>query len=139
MSEPPRRLQYQERREYSLLETVIRDRQFGVAGCATFAASALAIALALFHLFIGVFGVTQTHVFAGIHLAVMLVLAVLVRPLFRERISDAVIVPGDSRNALRLAGLAIDLVLIALAVAVEVGRQGGGGATFSGALVSRAA
>ena len=51
MSESPPSLHYQEQRDYTLLEDVLRARRLGFTGWITVVASVLAIALALHHVF----------------------------------------------------------------------------------------
>jgi TRAP transporter 4TM/12TM fusion protein len=119
MSEPPVRIQYEERREYSFLETVLRTPRISLPVFVTLVASVLAIMLALFHLFVAGFGTPESLSFRSTHLTIMMVLAVLVRPLFRESIRDPVVRAGDGGNAKRIAGFVIDLVIIALVLGVE--------------------
>jgi TRAP transporter 4TM/12TM fusion protein len=83
-------------------------------------ASILSIALALFHLYVALYGTPETRSFRSTHLTVMLVLAFLLKPLFRASWKDPLIVPGSRSNALRVGGFALDLVLVAFAVFVQV-------------------
>ena len=119
MSEPKNVIQYEDRREYSMLENVLRARRFDAGVTLMFVASVLAIALALYHIFVAGFGTPETLSFRSTHLAVMAVLAILIYPLFRKSIADPIFVPGAPGNAKRLVGLAIDLVLIFLILGVE--------------------
>ncbi|MEE8434856.1 MAG: TRAP transporter permease [bacterium] len=119
MSQTVERIQYDEVREYSLLERVLADRRLtlpfvtGLVGCI------LSVSLALFHLYVAAFGTPETISFRGTHLTVMLVLGILLNPLFRKSYSDPLIVPGSSGNALRVGGFLVDLVLAGLGVAVQ--------------------
>ncbi len=119
MSDTTGKLQYEERREYSLLEDCLRVDRLGLTGAVTLCASILAIALALYHLFVAGFGTPETLSFRSTHLSTMLILAALVRPLFRSGISEPVIVAGAPGNAKRAVGFAVDLVLIALVIVVQ--------------------
>ena len=119
MSETKRRLHFEEIREYALFERVLRARRIEFTTCVMFAASALAIMLALFHLFVAGFGTPESLSFRSTHLAVMLVLAALVYPMFRSSISDPLVVAGDPGNGRRIAGFAIDLALIVAVIAVQ--------------------
>jgi len=42
------------------------------------------------------------------------------KPLFRANMRDPVLIPGDSRNSLRIAGLGVDLILVALILFVQL-------------------
>ncbi len=119
MSEPSGQIQYEERRDHSFLEMVLRARRLNPATLVLLVASILAIMLGFYHLFVAGFGTPESLSFRSTHLAIMMVLAVLVRPLFRASIRDPIVVAGDSGNAKRIAGFAIDLVLIALVLGVE--------------------
>ncbi len=74
----------------------------------------------MFHLFVALFGTPEGRSFRSVHLSVMLALAVLMHPLFRGSMREPVIVPGDARNALRAAGFAIDLGLVAAVLFIQV-------------------
>jgi TRAP transporter 4TM/12TM fusion protein len=112
-------IEYHEVKEASLLETVLRDRGSGLPTIIAAVCAVLAIALALFHLYVAVFGTPETRSFRGTHLTVMLVLALLLNPLFRRSYRDPLRVPGERGNALRLTGFAIDLVLIGFGLFVQ--------------------
>jgi TRAP-type uncharacterized transport system fused permease subunit len=114
------RLEYHEVREISLLETVLRDRQFRLPVVVAAVAAVLAIALALFHLYAAVYGTPETRSFRGTHLTVMLVLALLLNPLFRKSHRDPLLVPGDARNAWRLTGFVVDLLLVGFGLFVQI-------------------
>ena len=88
MSDNPPPLQYKEARDYALIERVLRNRQLTVPQCVMLVASALSVALALFHVYVAGFGTPESHSFRSTHLAVMMVLAVLVYPLFRGSLSE---------------------------------------------------
>lgn len=119
MTEDKKTIQYGELREYALLEEPLRYPGYSFAKCLMIAASALAIALALFHIFVAGFGTPETLSFRSTHLSAMMVLAVLIRPLFRVSISDPVFIAGSRENSKRVAGFAVDLILIALVVFVQ--------------------
>ena len=50
----------------------------------------------------------------------MLVLAIFCHPLFRRSIMEPLVVAGDARNSLRLAGFGIDLALVCLVLFIQV-------------------
>ena len=116
----PARLEYEEVKEANFLEELLARRVRDLAWVVTFACCAISIALAVYHLYVAAFGTPEGRSFRSVHLTVMLVLAVLMNPLFRSSHRDPLVVPGDRRNGLRVAGFAIDLVLVALALFVQV-------------------
>jgi TRAP transporter 4TM/12TM fusion protein len=120
MAQATQRLEYDEIKELSLLETALIERRLSLPMLIAVTGSALAIALAIFHLYVALFGTPETRSFRGTHLTVMLVLAFLTKPLFRASWKDPLIVPGSGRNALRLGGFAADLVLVAFGIFVQV-------------------
>ena len=123
MSEPAQareRLEYHEKKEISLLESLLRDREFRLPVVIAAFAAVLAIALALFHLYAAIFGTPETRSFRATHLTVMLVLALLLNPLFRKSYRSPVVIPGDARNGLRLTGFAIDLLLVGFGLFVQL-------------------
>lgn len=103
----------------SLLEQALRLPGADLARTVACTVAVLSIALALFHLFCALFGTPESRAFRSTHLAVMLVLAFLLRPLGRASPLDPVLVPGDPGNARRLAGFAADLALAALGIFVQ--------------------
>ena len=113
------RLEYNEVREASLLETVLRDRSARLPGVIAAVCAVLAIALALFHLYTAVYGTPETRSFRATHLTVMLVLAILLNPLFRASYRDPLIVPGSRGNPFRVCGFLIDLALVGFGLFVQ--------------------
>jgi len=120
MSSTPTPLQFQEKREVTLLEALLRDRRLSLAHAVALAACTLSIALALFHLHAAAFGTPETRSFRGTHLAVMLVLAFLLYPLSRKSLWEPLIQPGRPGNGERVAGFAIDMSLAGLGIGVQV-------------------
>ena len=113
-------LDYHEKQELGFLERLLLDRRLNFANALLFFCATISIALAVFHLFTAVWGTPEGRSFRSVHLTVMLTLAVLMYPLFRKSMRDPLIVPGDPRNTLRAAGLAIDLVLVGLVLFVQL-------------------
>jgi TRAP-type uncharacterized transport system fused permease subunit len=114
MSATSNRIEYHEARQYSLLEHALRDRHTEVVRLVTISCAVLSIALALFHLFVALFGTPETRSFRSTHLTVMLVLALLLNPLFRSSFRDAI----DSGR--RRLGFSIDLLLVLAGIGVQV-------------------
>ena len=88
MTENSGSIQYDEVKEYALLEQVLRDRRLTLPVMVMLTASILSIALALFHIFVAGFGTPESHSFRSIHVSVMLVLAIMFKPLFRSAMAD---------------------------------------------------
>lgn len=119
MASAPDTLRYEEKKEITLLEMVLRERRLGLAQGVAFAVSALSIALALLHLYVAVFGTPETRSFRGTHLTVMLVLAFLLYPLARKSLWEPVLRAGQPGNLERAAGFAVDLLLVAFTVVIQ--------------------
>ena len=111
---------YHEHQELGFLERLLLDRRLNWLNAILFGCAVISIALAIFHLFAAAFGTPEGRSFRSLHLTVMLVLAVLIHPLFRDRITDPVIRPGESGNGLRAAGFTIDLALIGLVLFTQI-------------------
>ena len=119
MSQAADRIEYGEVRDTSLLESALRDRRRTLVRSIAVACATLSIALALFHLFVAVFGTPESRSFRSTHLTVMLVLAILLNPLGRRLFSDPVWVSGDAGNPKRVLGLIVDLALVALGLGIQ--------------------
>jgi len=119
MSETPGRLEYRQEREFSLLEEALRDRRLNLVVSIGVAGAVLAVSLALFHLFVAVYGTPESRTFRSTHLTVMLVLAVLLRPLFRASLRDPLSGATPAETLRRRAGFAVDLALCALAIGIQ--------------------
>ena len=120
MPDQPAPVTYEEKREYSLLEEVLRARRLDLPSIVALIASSLAIALAMYHIFVAGFGTPESLSFRSTHLGAMLLLAFLVHPLFRQSLSEPVWQPGTAGNAKRIAGFAVDIGLILLVLAVQI-------------------
>jgi len=106
-------------REYALIEEVMRADRINLPMAVMLIASALGITLGLFHIYVAGFGSPESHSFRSTHLAIMMVLAVLIWPLFRNSISDPLIGATRAETVRRILGFAVDLALIGLIVFVE--------------------
>jgi len=120
MSGEPSGLDYQEQHELGFLERLLLGKVHGTVKAVLLVCTILSIALAIFHLYVAAFGTPEGRSFRSVHLTVMLVLAIFMFPLFRKSIRDPIVVPGDPRNGLRITGFAIDLLLVALVLFVEI-------------------
>jgi TRAP transporter 4TM/12TM fusion protein len=119
MTDEPTALQYEEIRDYSLLEQVIRLGGLSVPTAIMLFASSLAIALGMFHIYVAGFGTPESHSFRSIHLAVMMVLTFLVYPMGRSSITESLTGQTPPETTKRRAGFAIDLLLVLLVIFVE--------------------
>src|SRR5512134_25841 len=119
MASAPEPIRFQEKRELTLLEMLLRERRPGLPQIVAFVACALAVSLALFHLYVAAFGTPETRSFRGTHLAVMMVLAFLLYPLGRRSFRDPVWRPGEPGNPERALGFALDLVLVTLTIGIQ--------------------
>lgn len=114
------KIKYEEQREYSLLEDVLRAPRLDFPSVLALVAASLAIALAMFHIFVAGFGTPESLSFRSTHLSAMLLLAFLIRPMFRSGLTDPVWRPGRPGNAKRAFGFSVDLAMIALVLAVQI-------------------
>ncbi|MEM6625001.1 MAG: TRAP transporter permease [Pseudomonadota bacterium] len=114
------KLDYHEKPELGFLERLLIDRRITWLNALLFFCATISIALAVFHLYAAVFGTPEGRSFRSVHLTVMLTLAILMYPLFRKSMRDPVFIPGDQGNALRAAGVGIDLILVGLVLFVQV-------------------
>ncbi len=113
-------LSYHEQHELGFLERLLLGRAHGAVKAVLMVSAIIALALAIFHLYVAAFGTPEGRSFRSVHLTVMLTLAIFMFPLFRKSIRDPLVVPGDPRNGLRMAGFGIDLLLVALVLFVEI-------------------
>jgi len=120
MSGGAAKISYEERHEPGFLERLLLDRKFTVLNAVFFLCAVMAIALAVFHLYVAAFGTPEGRSFRSVHLTVMLVLAIFMNPLFRVSGWQPVSVPGDRQNRLRWFGFFIDLALVVLVLFVEI-------------------
>ena len=119
MAQAAERIHYEEVKEPSQLENALRDEGMNLATLISLVVAIFSIALALFHLYVAVFGAPESRSFRSTHLTVMFVLAILLNPLFRKSLRDPLVIAGDRGNRRRVLGFAADLVLIGLGLTVQ--------------------
>ena len=119
MAEIKGALDYAEKRDYALIEQAIRSPRLTLPFLVMLFASALAIALGIFHIYVAGFGTPESHSFRSTHLAVMMVLALLFYPAFRDSISDPLTGPTPGDTLRRRCGFALDLILVGLVILVQ--------------------
>lgn len=109
----PKPLLYTEEREIAIVERNLMPESSALIRTIAIVVAALSIGLAMFHLFTAVFGTPESRSFRSTHLTVMLVLAILLRPLWRAS-WDAF------PKGAGWIGFAIDMALIALGIGIQV-------------------
>ena len=110
----PEALHYDEVREFSVLEHALMRRGYDLVTWIALTVATVAIALALFHLYVAVFGTPQSRAFRSTHLTGMMVLAVLLFPLGRKTWRDMPATP------LQWGAFGIDALLVLAVLAVQV-------------------
>ena len=113
------KITYEEAHENGFLERLLLDRRFTLANTVYFVCAVIAIALAVFHLYVAAFGTPEGRSFRTIHLSAMLVLALCMFPLFRRSAWEPVS-QGTSGDGLRWLGFLIDLALIGYVIFVQI-------------------
>ncbi|OED39570.1 hypothetical protein AB833_14895 [Chromatiales bacterium (ex Bugula neritina AB1)] len=114
-------ISYEEKQELGFLERLLVQREAGLVQLVAYCCAIIAISLALFHLFVAAFGTPEGRSFRSVHLTGMLVLAFFMNPLFRKTWRDPVIQAKNAAgNGIRCVGLAVDFVIIALVLFVQV-------------------
>ncbi len=111
---------YEEKTELGFLEHLLLRKNFNAAQSVLLFCTVVSVALAVFHLYVAAFGTPEGRSFRSIHLTGMLLLAFLVRPLFRNSMRDPIIVAGDPGNSLRMLGFSIDLVIVVAVLFIQV-------------------
>lgn len=111
---------YEEKQEIGFLERLLLARHIGSAHLILVFCAVISLSLAVFHLYVAAFGTPEGRSFRSVHLTVMLVLAFLMKPLFRKSMLEPVVRAGAPDNGLRLLGFAIDTALVALVLFIQV-------------------
>ena len=113
-SNPAEALHYDEVREYSVLEHALMRRGYDVVKWIAIVVAVLSISLALFHLYVAVFGTPQSRAFRSTHLTGMMMLAIMLYPLGRDSWKNR----PETPTQWGLFGL--DILLVGAIVAVQV-------------------
>jgi len=108
------RLIYHEAREYSVLEEALLNRSYDLIKWIAISVAVLSIALALFHLFVAVFGTPESRSFRSTHLTAMMVLAILLFPLGRRSWKQKPETPWQ------WTAFSIDVALIFMILGVQI-------------------
>jgi len=119
MAKSPSPLEYKEVRDYALVGQVLRQSRLNLPTIVMLVASALSVALAQFHDYVAGFGTPESHSFRSTHLAVMMVLAFLIYPMFRASVLDSLTGKTPAETTKRKLGFTIDLLLVSLVISVQ--------------------
>jgi TRAP transporter 4TM/12TM fusion protein len=103
------KLEYQEEKKESVLEWLLRQEKGIFSYPLELAVCLFSLSLTLFHLYVAYAGSLEAHAFRSTHLAFVMVLCFLLRPLGRKKWTDP-----------KNAWFALDLVLVLLVIAVQV-------------------
>ena len=113
-------LRIPERRQISLFEQLPGLTPAAFAWWVMVLTATIAIALALFHLFVAAFGTPESRAFRSTHLTGMMVLAVLIAPLWRDSLTDSVFRSEGGIDPRKLAGLMLDGLFAVLVVGIQI-------------------
>tara|TARA_B110000483_G_scaffold54663_1_gene68194 strand:- start:5 stop:2050 length:2046 start_codon:yes stop_codon:yes gene_type:complete len=120
MSNNLKKLEYNEIKEYSFLdELLLWNKDKSLTYWIIVVCSWLSISLALYHLYVAVYGTPEGRSFRSVHLSVMMVLAIFFKPLFRSSIKEKILIPGSKDNYLRMGGFITDIAIIILILFVQ--------------------
>lgn len=109
MNQDGQKLEYQEQKEESVLEWLLRQKKQVWHYPLELSVCLLAITLSVYHLFVAYAGSLEAHAFRSTHLAFMLVLCFLLRPLGRKKWTDP-----------KNGWFAVDLILVALTITIQI-------------------
>ena len=115
-----KKLEYNEIKEYSFLDDLLLwNKDKSLAYWIIVICSWLSISLALYHLYVAVYGTPEGRSFRSVHLSVMMILAIFFKPLFRSNIKEKILIPGSKDNNLRMFGFITDMTIIMLILFVQ--------------------
>ena len=113
-------LRIPERRQVSLFEQLPGLTPAAFAWWVMVLTATIAIALAMFHLFVAAFGTPESRAFRSTHLTGMMVLAVLIAPLWRDSLTDSIFRSEGGIDPRKLAGLMLDGLFAVLVVGIQI-------------------
>ena len=103
------KLEYQEEKKQSTLEWLLEQEKGLLSYPLELGICLLSIALSIYHLFVAYAGSMEAHAFRSTHLAFIMVLCFLLKPLGRKKWTDP-----------KNGWFAVDLVLVGLTIAIQV-------------------
>ena len=109
MSGTPSNLEYQEKKQESVLEWLLRREESVLNYPVELAICLLSISLTIYHLFVAYAGSLEAHAFRSTHLAFIMVLCFLLKPLGRTSWTEP-----------KNRWFAVDLLLVLLTIAIQV-------------------
>ena len=109
MTAEAQKLEYQEEKKESVLERMLRRKKGIFHYPLELAVCFLSISLSIYHLFVAYAGSLEAHAFRSTHLAFVMILCFLMRPLGRKNWTDP-----------KNAWFAVDLLCALLTLAVQV-------------------
>jgi TRAP transporter 4TM/12TM fusion protein len=109
LSPQNQKIEYQEKRQQSVLEWLLVQKRGVLAHPLEFSVCLLSISLTIYHLFVAYAGSLEAHAFRSTHLAFIMVLCFLLRPLGRGSWTEP-----------KNAWFAVDLLCVGLTIAIQV-------------------
>ncbi len=109
MSPESQKLEYQEKKQQSILEWLLAQKRGVLAHPLELAICLLSLSLSIYHLFVAYAGSLEAHAFRSTHLAFIMMLCFLLRPLGRSSWKDP-----------KNIWFGVDLLCAALTIAVQV-------------------
>jgi TRAP transporter 4TM/12TM fusion protein len=113
------KLHIPESRQESFLEKAAGHNTGNLAWWLLVITSTIAISLALFHLYVAAYGTPESRAFRSTHLTGMLILAVLIKPLWRDSLSSSLRSEHGQIDTRRAAGLLTDCLFLVLVIAIQ--------------------
>ena len=109
MNQPSQKLEYEEKKELSILEWLLEQKKSIWRYPLELTICVLAITLSVYHLFVAYAGSLEAHAFRSTHLSFIMVLCFLMRPLGRKKWTDP-----------KNGWFAVDLLFAGLTVAIQI-------------------
>jgi TRAP transporter 4TM/12TM fusion protein len=109
LSPQNQKIEYQEKRQQSVLEWLLVQKRGVLAHPLEFSVCLLSLSLTIYHLFVAYAGSLEAHAFRSTHLAFIMVLCFLLRPLGRGSWTEP-----------KNAWFGVDLLCVGLTIAIQV-------------------